>query len=176
MTGESQWPANETREDGSRGGGQTTRAVRQNATPEAIGVFHQVGWRVDPRTGCLLWNGPRTPNGYGMIRANGRRILVHRFALELTLGRPIGDGMMALHSCGNKLCAAPHHIREGSRAENAQDRLAEGGYFGATLTHCARGHEFTAENTRVYSGGDGRPRRKCLACHRQRAAAARTPA
>jgi hypothetical protein len=73
--------------------------------------------------GCWLWTGTHGKNGYGLIKSGGRRRTVHRLSLELALGRPLGPGMEACHSCDTKLCVrtGPGHLYEGTHADNMQD-------------------------------------------------------
>jgi hypothetical protein len=77
--------------------------------------------------GHLIWAGGR---GGGKASDYGRyrRCYAHRVALELRLGRPIGDGMVSRHRCPFKLCVL--HVVEGTRAENAADVAAAGTFKG----------------------------------------------
>lgn len=50
-------------------------------------------------------------------------VKMHRVALERKLGRPIETGKFALHTCDNKSCMNPDHLYEGTRKDNAQDRV-----------------------------------------------------
>lgn len=62
--------------------------------------------------------------------------MAHRIAYELLVG-PIPESMFLLHSCDNRSCCNPAHMRPGTNAENMQDmvdrgRAASGGRNGRT--------------------------------------------
>ncbi len=71
--------------------------------------------------GCVEWCGPRDPGGYGMV--NGIR--ASHIALMLA-GRPLPEGMHALHSCDNPPCVNPDHLAAGTRSQNMRDMVARG--------------------------------------------------
>lgn len=75
---------------------------------------------------CWLWKAARNPDGYGKFSLQGRTIGAHRAILTLKLGRDIAEGLQACHRCGNRRCANPHHIYEGSPSQNAADRETHG--------------------------------------------------
>jgi hypothetical protein len=76
---------------------------------------------------CWDWRGYIMPNGYGQIsdRRQGTTV-THRLALELSSGRRIPPGMLALHSCDRRCCNAPHHLRVGDHRDNARDAVERG--------------------------------------------------
>src|SRR4051812_23358891 len=62
---------------------------------------------IDTKEGaCWLWTGAKTGIGYGAIKKPGGigRLLTHRVALELALGRPLRDGEQANHICDEPAC------------------------------------------------------------------------
>lgn len=83
--------------------------------------------RLEPnQSGCLEWTGPLDPaNGYGQVGYDGKTWRVHRLAYTLACG-PIPAGMFVLHSCDNRRCCNPAHLRLGTHAENMQDIVDRG--------------------------------------------------
>lgn len=109
---------------------------------------------------CWRWNGASDQDGYGMFwTEKGRCTRAHRFAMELHLGRRIRGGMCVLHSCNNKGCCNPAHLREGTHQENMQDILrSPEGHYNSRKTHCPRGHP-------LVRAPNGR-QRICIPCRR----------
>ncbi len=105
---------------------------------------------------CVLWQGARNNNGYGVRTVCQRQVLAHRYAYEMERG-PIPDGLELDHLCRVRECVNPAHLEPVTHAENMR-RSAP-----AQKTHCQRGHEFSDENTRIAPNG----RRICRACRRE---------
>lgn len=76
--------------------------------------------------GCLEWTRSRNQAGYGHVKRNGKMVNVHRLSLEAKLGRPLGPGMVARHTCDNPPCFNPDHLVEGTYAENTRDMIDRG--------------------------------------------------
>jgi len=70
--------------------------------------------------GCWLWNGGVSDNGYGNMSVGGKKYLAHRISFELFVG-PIPEGSMCLHSCDNRSCVNPGHLRLGDSRDNHRD-------------------------------------------------------
>lgn len=75
---------------------------------------------------CLLWPFKAQAEGYGVVRLFGRRTMrVSRYVCLIAHGEP--DGRMdAAHSCGNRLCCNPKHLRWATRSQNQADTLEHG--------------------------------------------------
>lgn len=85
--------------------------------------------KVDRRSnpdGCWLWLGAVAPSGYPNFWLNGTNVGAHRVALELKLGRPIGPGLVARHTCDVRACVRPAHLIEGTYLDNERDKHARG--------------------------------------------------
>lgn len=128
-------------------------------------------------TGCLLWTGPLTPNGYGKFRVAGERERVaHRVIYEHFYGpipdNPDGHPHQLDHSCHteavargecaggsecvHRRCVNRLHLEVVTASENTlrQD------HANRRKTHCPQGHEYTPENTRIDRNG----KRHCRTC------------
>ena len=76
-------------------------------------------------SGCWLFNGVKTKNGYGRIRINRRFEPVHRAAWEIFRG-PIPERMLVLHKCiGQRNCWNPEHLYIGTNADNSRDMIEQ---------------------------------------------------
>lgn len=74
---------------------------------------------------CWEWQGSLNWKGYGSLSFEGRKMRAHRVAYQLAVG-PIPDGLHILHSCDNRRCCNPTHLRAGTNKENVADALTRG--------------------------------------------------
>ena len=79
--------------------------------------------------GCWGWSGYANHHGYGVVRFMRERVntyvLAHRLSYVIHHG-PIPAGLHVLHSCDNKRCTNPLHLRVGTDRENSQDAMIRG--------------------------------------------------
>ena len=113
----------------------------------------------EPNSGCWLWAGTMSGNGYGRIRDDrDRQIQAHRAAYELFVG-PVSKGLDLDHLCRVRCCVNPDHLDLVTVTENVMRG------FGipannARKTHCKRGHLLAGNNLRIRPDG----RRVCRTC------------
>jgi hypothetical protein len=114
----------------------------------------------DPKSGCILWTGLKDKNGYGKIHCMGKHWRAHRLVYHITRG-PIPAGRIIQHTCDTPSCCNIEHLRLGTWLSNMQDKVQKGRLRNQHMgkTHCKYGHEFSADNTRVYDG-----KRVCYTC------------
>jgi hypothetical protein len=113
----------------------------------------------EPNSGCWLWVGGLTRNGYGSfcLYDAGRQTTsrAHRFAYELLVG-PIPDGLQLDHLCRVRSCVNSRHMEPVTSRENS---LRGVGLAAQNIvkTHCPRGHQYDMEL---------KGRRWCSVCRR----------
>ena len=78
-----------------------------------------------PFTDCHLWIGSADSSGYGSFTIDGTPVRSHQTAFTLYKGE-IPQGFHVLHSCDNKICVNPDHLRLGVNAENMKDWSTRG--------------------------------------------------
>ena len=74
---------------------------------------------------CWMWTGYRTPDGYGRIQINYKRIKAHRLSWEVHNGS-IPEGLFVLHKCDVRDCVNPNHLFLGTQKDNIHDAIKKG--------------------------------------------------
>lgn len=79
--------------------------------------------RVEKSDGCWTWIGWVSPYGYGNFGSgkDGMPRMSHRISFVLTHGRALNVGEFVLHSCDNRRCVNPAHLRVGTLRDNYHD-------------------------------------------------------
>jgi hypothetical protein len=102
-------------------------------------------------SGCWEWT-KCINGGYGKTTIKGKRVLVHRYSLQLYLKREIPNNLEVRHLCNNPICFNPEHLKEGTHYENMRDmvnsnRQAKGENLSKRLKNIVRKKLIGEENS-----------------------------
>jgi hypothetical protein len=143
-----------------------TRACRSFAS--ALPLAERLAYMStpEPNSGCLLFLGAVSADGYGRLEVNGRTELAHRVAYTVAHG-PIPKGLVTDHLCRNRSCINDRHLEATSQRVNVVRGVSLSGQY-ARATACKYGHPFDDANTLWYRRGEA-VHRRCRMCNRMRA-------
>lgn len=123
--------------------------------PRARASVAERFWRSVDRRGpdeCWLFTQKLGPDGYGRINVGGRGVpkkLAHRVSWELHNGLiPDGEGphgTVVMHTCDNRRCVNPAHLRLGAQGENVADMDQKGRRVSRNLRGPAHGNAVLTE-------------------------------
>lgn len=130
------------------------REIKQNRIARFHGKI-----RKDSNTGCWLWTGAQTGNGYGQASYEGKVTTAHR-AYWLCAKGPLPENVDLDHRCRNRLCVNPDHLEPVTRSTNLRRGFESRG--------CVNGHVFSLNAFSVVRRKSGRIERRCKICHRAR--------
>lgn len=148
----------------------TLKGMWKNPLPVDDRVLHYLTKvSIHPTSGCWLWPGRKMTNGYARVVIYRKDRLLHRLVYELLNGA-LDEGLSLHHTCETPACVNPQHLEPCTHSEH---RARHGGYEKLAAasartrrerSHCAKGHEYTPENTIVSPGSW----RKCRICDNAR--------
>lgn len=78
--------------------------------------------QVSKSESCWFWTGNLTQDGYGVWRCNAKVHRAHRYSYEISVGE-IPDGMQIDHTCHNRSCVNPNHLRLATNKQNRENLI-----------------------------------------------------
>jgi hypothetical protein len=120
----------------------------------------------DLETGCWNWTARVSRTGCPLIWVHekdnevsaARVIYEHRVA-------PLFPGQRLTHTCGNRKCVNPAHMKPGSAFDAMMRSGRSPSAQNKDKTHCPKGHPYEGDNLRIDSK---RNYRQCKECRRER--------
>ena len=97
------------------------------------------------------------------VAGNGKSFLVHALVTTAFHGQKPSPSHVVCHWDGERLNNAASNLRWGTLSDNLHDAVRHGTHAMSIKTHCAQGHQFSAENTYMYGN-----KRQCRPCSRIR--------
>lgn len=83
-------------------------------------------YKIDPITGCWMWQLALNIKGYGrMWGSYGRCTMAHRVSYRLFIGE-LEHEMLVCHKCDTPGCVNPFHIFKGTPLDNMKDARDKG--------------------------------------------------
>lgn len=100
---------------------------------------------IDSKTECWNWINKES-KGYGRFIIDGTYYQAHRISFHLFNGELI-QGLVIDHTCRNKRCVNPDHLRQVTARINAIENNDSPTAINANKTHCPQGHEYSVSGT-----------------------------
>jgi hypothetical protein len=113
---------------------------------------------------CWEWQAAIGTSGYGKMGFNGKSEYAHRVCFILE-HHEIPKGLVVMHTCDNRICVNPKHLKLGTQKENLKDMTDKGRRQNQNTnkTHCKRNHPLFGDNLFFDTGT-----RQCRTCKRIR--------
>ena len=75
---------------------------------------------------CWPWKASLGFGGYGKFKVKGTYIVAHIIAFMLANNTTIEEGKIIMHTCDNKICCNPFHLKLGTVSDNNADKVSKG--------------------------------------------------
>jgi len=117
-------------------------SFRRRAAAQRLTMIGELWLRIEPEpnSGCWLFVGSQTSDGYGELKIARRPHYAHRLAYEAYRG-PIPDGLEIDHLCRVRCCVNPWHLEVVTHLVNTLRSLAPMA-LNLSKQECPRGHEY----------------------------------
>lgn len=96
------------------------REYRKDPKPWRYHTLESILAKTEKVGDCLEWLGTLAGGGYPQISSKGKTYRGNRLVWSMVNG-PIPRGLFILHSCDNRKCINPQHLRAGTHTENVHD-------------------------------------------------------
>ena len=91
--------------------------------------------KVDRSGSCWIWKSGHFGTGYGAFSINNKNYGAHVIAFLISGGKLTVEKPHVLHSCNNRGCVNPNHLRAGSAQDNVDDAMRKGNHGLALIAY-----------------------------------------